>query len=189
MRRRDEGLESSGRNASEKKEGKAGRLVERLLSWKEDLGALAALRRGWGKEPGTAPEMFPYVASFDDSRWEGEVVYIVAGLFGMWPQHDPSSGSFGASMRRLVEPEEDVQGTSVEKRFLSLLDADAGELYQALPRMVGLLKAKEVPLNYLLLTRHLFHWKDEGIHNVRRRWAVDFWRRPFTRSVETTKED
>ena len=103
MRRRDEGLESSGRNASEKKEGKAGRLVERLLSWKEDLGALAALRRGWGKEPGTAPEMFPYVASFDDSRWEGEVIYIVAGLFGMWPQHDPSSGSFGASMRNIAD--------------------------------------------------------------------------------------
>ena len=32
-----------------------------LLSLKENRGALAALRRGLGRPPGTAPEMYPYV--------------------------------------------------------------------------------------------------------------------------------
>ncbi len=57
------------------------------LAEREDRGALAALRRGLGKQPGAAPEMFPYLAPWTQHEhgWGEECMYLVASLFALHP--------------------------------------------------------------------------------------------------------
>ena len=65
----------------------AAEFIARLesLAKREDRAALAALRRGLGKPPGTVAEMAPYVEpAFDGAPDEA---YIVASLFGLHPHH------------------------------------------------------------------------------------------------------
>lgn len=145
----------------------------------EDLGLLAALRRGLGKAPGTSVEMHPYVAVFPircKTRWEEDVHYLVATLFATWYQgkntivRDPPR-NLGASFGILAQQ---VQSESIEKRFVALLNSHPEDLPVHLRHAISLLRSKEVPIDWRQLLRDMIHWDHED-RFVQRAWAKAFW--------------
>lgn len=151
----------------------------RELVAREDRAALAALRRGLGKAPGEAAESHRYVVPFtsDLSARREAAYYQVAALFawhqGSWQADsaDPHSTNLGASLERLAARS---MGSSVERRFVALLNSHADDLDAHLRQVVGLLKAGDVPIDWARLLRDLQHWDSED-RQVQRAWARAFW--------------
>jgi hypothetical protein len=67
---------------------------------------------GLGKDPGTVPEMYPYVVPFTTKApgWEEQNHYLVAALFASHPEHDENLRSLG--VYRL--PKWDISGCIVK---------------------------------------------------------------------------
>ena len=148
----------------------------------EDRAALAALRRGLGKRPGEASEMHRYVLPYMRGvpEWQEENYYTVASLFGLYPGRnwrrddgDDRRTNLGASLRRLADESEN--GSSVERRFVALLNCRKEELPEHLRQIISLLKTKETPVDWALLIRHINHWDNES-RWVQREWSRAFWR-------------
>ena len=167
--------------------------LEKLVS-SENRGALAALRRGLGKRPGTAPEMHrlivPYLRS--NSRPDEDArFYLLASLFASW--HQGSSGGeqrvsdhLGESLAVLKKKEES-SSESLEKRFEALLNCHADDLPTHLRHMIALLRGKGVPVGWLQLLRDLRFW-DHPDRLVQRRWARAFWADLGRSEVPETQE-
>jgi CRISPR system Cascade subunit CasB len=162
------------------------------LAEAEDRAALAALRRGLGKSPGEAAELYPYVVRWvPDGAGEDEeaAYYLIASLFALHPAPWPEDGSpswrrnLGASLARLAaEPD---RQEAVERRFVALLNAHRDDLSNHLRRVVGLLKAAkaaEIPVDWAQLLTDV-RWWDGSERRVQRRWARAFWG-----STEDTEE-
>lgn len=160
----------------------AGFLLELSKPESSNRAALAALRRGLGKPPGEAAEMFPYVVPWvpdHPNEWEEETYYLVASLFALhplpWPEGDAtpaSSRTFGASMAKLIATPDRLD--AVERRFVALLNAHREDLSDHLRRNVALLKAAEIPVDWAQLLTDLLWW-DHAQRRVQRRWARSFW--------------
>lgn len=156
------------------------KFVEMLkrLEKREDLGALAALRRGLGRAPGAASEMYPYVVPYlPEDRHDEDAYFLIAALFTWhradWqPAEEHADTSFGASYRKLWD---ETDSGSVERRFVALLNARRDDLPEHLRHAVGLLKSKEIRVNWLRLLRDVTRWDDER-RTVQRAWARAFWR-------------
>ena len=147
----------------------------------QDLGALAAIRRGLGKGPGeeSAPYRFigPYLAdrtTEEEEKW----YYAVAALFA-WHQislpdepEDQRLRNLGASFRQLADH---VDASGTERRFIALLNCPASDLAAHLRHAIGLLKSRQVPVDWTLLLNDALHWSDER-RFVQRRWARSYWR-------------
>lgn len=147
------------------------------LSGREDRAALAALRRGLGKPPGTVAEMAPYVEpAFDGAPDEA---YIVASLFGLHPHHRRTERQhrrgLGSDLRplRVVGEGEDP---GVVRRFTALLDAHREAAPEHLRHLVALLRSRkeDLPIDYLQLFFDLRAWDDTD-RSVQKRWASGFW--------------
>lgn len=158
-------------------------MLKQLVA-REDLGALAALRRGLGHTPGDAPQMYPYVMPFLPEgmhQRDEDAYFLVAALFA-WHQFDwtptpspdgtPGDTSFGASFRLLAQ---ETESGSIEKRFVALLNAHHDDLPEHLRHAIGLLKSKNVPVDWVRLLRDLRAW-DHPARYVQRSWARSFWR-------------
>jgi CRISPR system Cascade subunit CasB len=161
----------------------------------KNRGALAALRRGLGKPPGTAREMDRYVLPYlpQDAglhpavrEAQENVYYLVGALFAYWHQgkdkleEDPTA-NLGASLRLLVNREsaetsnrEDAE-KRVEKRLVALLNCHRNDLPDHLRHTIGLLKSKEIPVNWTQLLWDVQNWQRES-RDVQRNWARQFWR-------------
>jgi CRISPR system Cascade subunit CasB len=122
---------------------------------REDRATLAALRRGVGKAPGEAPEMFPHLIPRipePSSRWAEQCHYLVASLFALHPLDWTGEASgwternFGSSARRLKAASKGSEGP--ERRFVALLGAHMDDIGSHLRSMVGLLKANDVPVDW-----------------------------------------
>lgn len=154
------------------------------LAGGQDRGALAALRRGLGRPPGAAPEMFRYVEPFLPQQRRSELeaaYYLVASLFALHPLSTPE-GNLGAHMARArSEGNEDA----LERRFTALLSAHPDDLPEYLRQVISYLKSKDVPVNWNELFWNLQHWGDED-RAVQKRWAAAFWGKP--RTEPTTAE-
>lgn len=169
-----------------------------LLAYLEELvrrgdrGALAALRRGLGREPGTAPEMHRHVARFigeKTSWWRQDCLYILAALFAEWYQgrETVAAGAprdVGVSFRRLVT---ETNSDSIEKRFEALLACHADDLHVHLRHAVSLLRSKDVPVDWRQLLRDITWW-DSPRRWTQRRWAQSFWGGREAAGSEETKE-
>lgn len=168
------------------------------LAEREDRGALAALRRGLGRTAGEAVEMYPYVVPWVPrlARPEQErAFYLVATLFAWHPHPWPSDGrpaferNLGASFRRLADAD---NRASVERRFVALLNTHAEDLPDRLRQAIGVLKSKDVPVDWAQLLRDLQRW-DNPSRQVQRAWARAFWGAaqdpPVTAAVATTDTD
>jgi CRISPR system Cascade subunit CasB len=166
-------------------------LVEHLnsLVTNRDVGALALLRRGLGREPGEVPAMYshvlPYLALSDSisgsqRQREEDAALLVASLFALWHQGkgitNPAERiSLGAAFRRLINQSDSF---SLERRFVALLKASRDRLPNHLRHAISLLKAKDIPLDWALLFSDLSQWDQtdqRARHPIRRRWARDFW--------------
>lgn len=147
--------------------------VSRLVE--SDRGSRAALKRsltGIGEHRRAVyPFLLPLlegIPSHDQEFW-----FLVAGLFALYPQalDREESLSFGRSCQILNSR---VNSGGPERRFKSLLDTDVADLDVPLTALVRLMKAKQVPLDYVSLLSHLQHW-DHPSQWVQDRWARNFW--------------
>lgn len=147
---------------------------------RRDRGALSALRRSLGFEPGSYPPAFPaverFVAQDSDSPAQRQALYLTAALFAMHPvQVDRRSlaSALGLAMQNRGSE-------SLEKRFIALLGADAPGLPNHLRQAVSLLAADDLGYDHAALlgdlARLLQPWSDETRDRVRQRWARDFYR-------------
>lgn len=145
-----------------------------------DRGALAALRRSLGFEPGAYPPAYPAVERFaaqgPDSEVRRQALYLTAGLFALHPLHSRGqslAGALGQAMRRR-------ESASVEKRFVALLAADVDSLPNHLRQTVSLIAADGTAIDYAELLddlgRLLQRWNEEQRDRVRQRWARAFYR-------------
>ncbi len=158
--------------STETKTGKKRDLITYLKGLEKDRAALAHLRRGLGKPPKTAMEMFPYLGQFlsfeTKPRYEN-AVFIIAALFAYYPDAPPNVGNLGASLRQLND-----DSKSIEKRFVALLNAEAEDLPYYLRQIIGLLRAKEIAVNWQLLFEGVQFWGNDN-RRVQRDWARSFW--------------
>jgi CRISPR system Cascade subunit CasB len=141
----------------------------------ENRGALAALRRGLGKAPGTVSEMFPYVLPFVSGmmEYDQDPYFLIAALFGAHPSQT-DKGNMGDTFRGVGVSRGD--DTSTERRFVALLNAHADDLPDHLRHAIGLARGADVPVNYAQLLRDLQYWTHPDAF-IQREWAEAFWRR------------
>lgn len=153
--------------------------VRHLLALRQDRGAMAALRRSLGFEPGAYPPAYPAVERFAtrgaDSETLRRALYLSAGLFALHPAHAPGqtiSAALGQAMRQR-------DSASIEKRFIALLAADADSLPNHLRQTVSLLAAEGIAIDHAELLddlgRLLQRWNEEQRDRVRQRWARAFY--------------
>lgn len=144
------------------------------LKESDDRAALAHLRRGLGKEPGTEPKVFPYVVPWikdDMLASERKVYFIAASLFALHPANS-ESGNMGTAFRQIGLASGD--SGSIERRFVHLLNSHPDDLPSRLRHAIGMAKSKNVPVNYSRLLRDLRYW-DSDSRKVQQRWAEEFW--------------
>ena len=160
--------------------------LESLVNNK-DRGAIANLRRGLGKPPGTVPQMDRYVLKFFSEEDKVErmwLYYLVASLFAFWYQgkdeviSDPPA-NLGYSLRVLVDREATADNRNeiedrIEKRLVALLNCHRDDLPQHLRQIVSLLKARDVPVNWRQLLSDIKHWERDD-RRVQKEWAKSFW--------------
>lgn len=161
----------------------------RGLAKNKDRAALAHLRRGLGKKPGDALEMYPYVGHFageENNRAHERAVFLTAALFAEYPDAPENAGDLGSSVKQIAKLSD-----SIERRFVALLDADAEDLHYYLRQMIALLKANSVPVNWDQLFKDIRHWSHDD-RFVQRKWARSFWGDKKTKddnNSETTGEE
>jgi CRISPR system Cascade subunit CasB len=150
------------------------------LVTRDDRAALAALRRGLGKRPGEAAEMFPLVVPWlpsTASSYRQDDYFLVAALFAAhqksWSPADGVPSNLGASFRKLADS---VASESIEKRFVALLNSEREDLPEHLRYAISLLATHDVPVDWSQLLRDLGGWGWES-RSVQRAWAQAFWRR------------
>jgi CRISPR system Cascade subunit CasB len=142
------------------------------LAKNQDRAALAHLRRGLGRKPGDAMEMYPYVGRFAgeaSNKSHERAVFLTAALFADYPDAQQNAGDLGSSVRQISD-----KSDSIERRFVALLDADAEDLHFYLRQMIGLLKANSVPVNWEHLFKDIRNWSHDA-RFVQRNWARSFW--------------
>jgi CRISPR system Cascade subunit CasB len=140
--------------------------LERLAQI-EDRAALSALRRSLAED--AVAQAYPYVLPFlprDSSPWLERAYLLVAGLFALHPLTGPLS--LGAALRRVYET---TGSTSIEQRFVALLDAHPDDLGSHLRHAIALVRSKEIGVDWHDFLRTVRNWNE----STRRRWARDFW--------------
>ncbi|MDF1614962.1 type I-E CRISPR-associated protein Cse2/CasB [Desulfurivibrio dismutans] len=157
---------------------------------KKDTKVRAVLRRSLSFYPGTHVPAFPYVEPFikdEGNSWRREMFYLVAGV---WAAHW-REGRAGAPMtlpRACATYQTKSDSASIERRFISLLDADRDQLPHRLRQMVALLK--DYSLDFASLLRNektkngLLNWLDPQ-KRTQNAWAREYYK---TMGQETTTE-
>ena len=157
--------------------------------------SLARLRRGVGKAPGAAPELWGeflqampenfYNHSPDSPSYAQWAVYIALTLLALHqqgreiqaePAHQKGK-SLGTAAAGLVKNEEDRK--RIWRRFYKVAAADdMVEVSYYLRGMVQLLRADGITLDYARLAGDLFDFQfSERADSIRLRWGEDFFRK------------
>jgi CRISPR type I-E-associated protein CasB/Cse2 len=146
--------------------------------------ALSHLRRGL-EAPldytlGRVGWLFHRVPESKDDLWLRCAV-LASGLFA-WVKGDSAqsaSVNFGEAFGTGLTLEQKQQR---DKRFIDLLDTDTEELPYKLRQAMTLIARDRVPLDWVLLIRHLAHWSNPD------RWVQIQWARGYWSVVETQTE-
>jgi CRISPR system Cascade subunit CasB len=168
--------------------------LEKLVN-DNDRAALAVLRRGLGKQPGEVAGMHRYVIPWLPENvqvWHEEPYYLVASLFAHWHQgrnrvEDNPPRNLGASFTRLA-PLRAENRDSTEKRFIALLNCHRDDLPGHLRHAVGLLKSKDIPIDWAHLLIDIQNWIWES-RSVQRAWARAFWGAPSASATAATEAE
>jgi len=162
--------------------------VNYLEGRREDRGMLAALRRGLGRPPGTATEMYRYVVpwlSADAPPWQENAYYVIAALFAYHPAAG-GHGNMGGHFARARQQSGD--DTALERRFTALLAAHPDDLDFYLRQAISFLKSKEIPVDWNQLLRDVFQWGHPDRY-VQQQWARAFWGRTTSDEATQDKEE
>lgn len=136
----------------------------------EDRRALAILRRGANRQPGTALDMFSLVIPWvPENRHAEDSAFLVAALFALHPQ-PKGQGTLGSAFAQISG-----ESDSIEQRFNALLNCHRDDLPYHLRQAVSLLRSKEVPVDWQRLLRDVLGWEHDSRY-VQRAWAREFWR-------------
>lgn len=142
---------------------------------KTDNKARATLRRSLSFAPGAFVAAYPYVEPFVKNvgePWRREAYYLVAGL---WASHwrEGRTGPRLAIGKACAAHQSATGSASIERRFISLLDADTDQLPHRLRQMIALLK--DQPIDFEALLKGLLYWNDDE-KRTQHTWARDFYR-------------
>lgn len=149
----------------------------------QDRATLAALRRGLSVERAENAWMLRYLPAAIGGRREEDYMCMVSSLFAFhpksWVQSDERGlyTNLGASLARLADQERRKYpaSTSTEARFKAILKCHPGDLFQHLKRVIGVLKAHDIPVDWAQLLHDISRWGWES-KSVQREWARAFWR-------------
>ena len=169
--------------------------LEKMVK-EQDLGALANLRRGLGKLPGSSREMDRYVLrELPNGANEAQenAYYLVAALFACWYQGEDKINTdqpenLGASLYKLVKQDVALDASNrkledkwkdaekpIEKRLVALLNSHLDDLPKHLQHTISLLKSKDIPFNWSQLLSDMQNWHRED-REIQRSWARGFWK-------------
>ena len=182
--------------------------IAALYQLSEDRGAMAKLRRGLTAEnPMADPDAASVLGSLlygihelDERRY-----FLIAGLFALTQtgakrgplsklKDNPWEGdSLGLGFRRMRSKEIKERGlnpeepTSLDARFVALLNSDYDDLPVRLRQAVRLLASREIAIDWARLLWDIGDWQSPG-RKVQERWARDYWKRgrKETESKETS---
>jgi CRISPR system Cascade subunit CasB len=156
--------------------------IRYLEEHRDDRAMLAALRRGVGQPPGGSAAVSKYVQPWlwndAPASLEG-AYYLIAPLFALHPMAG-GTGNMGDHFAAMVERGQEPP-PSVERRFMLLLSAHPDDLADYLRQAVGLLKSKDVPVDWQQLLKDVRAWKSRDERwriEVQKEWARAFWRSP-----------
>ena len=168
-----------------------------------DSGAratLAMLRRGLGKPPGQATELFPIVIPRlppDPDPWTEARWFALGALFALHPHDWPADEeakharerNLGASLRVLRGRLAEGGGSpeALDRRVGALLAADADDLWTHLRHLVGRFGTVSQPVrvDYRQLLRDSEQWGAPD-RPVQLRWARAYWQEPASRAAPDT---
>jgi CRISPR system Cascade subunit CasB len=154
--------------------------MKTMIEYLEDIAqkeskVRAVLKRSLAFDPGTYPPAFPYVERWVESAWDWRrtAYYLVAGLWALNRREArEGAGLQIAEAARLFYFSND-QSPSVERRFISALDADEEQLAHRLRQMVALLK--EYQIDFTDLLKDLISWNHPDKF-VQIKWAKNFYK-------------
>lgn len=151
-----------------------------FIAWLEKLNASdskvrAVLRRSLAFDPGQHIPAFPYVEPFlkgEESGRRRNIHYLVAGL---WAAHwrEGRTGAVHSLAQASATHQIKSGSASIERRFISLLDADREQLPHRLRQMIALLA--DQPIDFDALLDDLLRWNNES-KRIQNTWARDFYR-------------
>jgi CRISPR system Cascade subunit CasB len=157
--------------------------IERLSSLADDphdRAPLAALRRGASGEAHDLARVCPYVLPFAPNEPRKQQAYLdVACLFGLHPTPtaERARGLSLADALRSIKVETD--STSIEQRFVALLQSHREELLTHVRYCVALARSHEKTLRWDDVLDALVRWDNLGMqsnmYSPQRKWAQDFW--------------
>lgn len=151
--------------------------------------ALANLRRGVSKEPGSVPQIWQYTHAEDD---EGNISLrrenAVHLALTQWALHQQSKSkpmhmvgqSFGIALKILARGQDPQapEKTPAYRRMMALASAHSLPAITTHARgLIGLLRAQDIPFDYARWANDLFDIQlPGGSAAVQRRWGRDFYR-------------
>jgi CRISPR system Cascade subunit CasB len=151
-----------------------------FIDWLETLNAQdtkvrAVLRRSLAFDPGQFVQAFPYVEPFvknEGNSWRRDMHYLVASL---WAAHwrEVRVGKRLSIGHACAAHQLQSGSASTERRFISLLDADGGELTHRLRQMTALLKEQDIDFDAML--KDVLAWNDAQ-KRTQNAWARSFYR-------------
>lgn len=162
----------------------------KYLTGNDDKGALAKLRRGAGKEPGSVPDIWEYTigALPEGAKEDAEnAVHIALTLFAVHRQGTNITGlatytgeneksypvTFGAAVRKLKDG---ANNEAVTRRFNTAATADTiSELAVHVRSLIQLLRTKNIDMNYAKFAEELYLWRFDT-NKIRLKWGRDFWK-------------
>lgn len=166
---------------------------------------LANLRRGVGKAPGSMSELWDVTLdglpealySRDGEPTRGEwATYTALSLFALHQQGsdwktnpaNAEGATLGASVRRLVRPDEDE--ARIKRRFNAVVTAESiSETAHHLRGLIQLLKSEGIPLDYPALAEDLYFLQCDGARDaVKLKWGQDFYRHKRVGDEERTAD-
>ena len=159
-----------------------------------EKAALANLRRGIGRVPGDLPELWGIFLQdlpeemqrkTGDPTREEWAVYLALTFYALHQQGhkvadlnmNQDGFSLGNAARRLVDPNEEPEDSSVFNRFNALAtSSNIRECAHHMRGMIQMLRAKDIPLDYPRLASDLYELQFlDRAPAVRLNWGRDFW--------------
>lgn len=172
--------------------------VKKQISWivngsgPSSRAALAKLRRGAGKAPGSVPEIWDMtIGALTENAGEFKetAVHIALTLFAMHRQgtevSGQNNGTLGAAVSRLKNGD---NNDAVTRRFNSAVTSDTVvELSVHTRSLVQLLKSKGIDMDYPKFAEELYFWQFESKkEEICLKWGRDYWR---LKNKEKQEED
>jgi CRISPR system Cascade subunit CasB len=163
-----------------------------------DTAVLAVLRRSASYNPGLYPPAFPYVEPliYGHGEWRRQATYLTAACWAKSRRQRDESDlgrgqSLASALRSLSQDPTNLHASkNIEKRFTTLLDADADELPWRLRQITAVLDAAGMAVDWPSLLADLWRWNHPD-RPVQVRWARQFWvpTRPAEKEPEPQTAD